>query len=842
MSRTIRNLLLFLVSLLLIACTVVAAVLIFTVLQSFPGVSGEVQLSGLQAPVDVYRDDFGVPQVYAGNVHDLFFTQGYLHAQDRFWQMDFWRHIGAGRLAEMFGESQLDTDRFLRTLGWRRVAQQELDGLDATSLALLLAYSEGVNAYLAGHSGGQLSLEYAVLRLINAGYAVEPWTPLDSMTWAKVMAWDLGGNLDSEIERAILLKTLTPQQVSELTPPYSAAMPVTVPGFTVGKAPSPQETVGRLPEYLVASLPALQVLDRRLADLHGFIGKPGTGLGSNNWVLSGERTSTGMPILANDPHLGAQMPSIWYEIGLHCAPRGEACNYDVTGFSFAGAPGVIIGHNDRVAWAFTNVGPDVQDLYIEKVNPENPNQYEVDGGWVDMQVYQETLQVSGGEPVELTVRATRHGPVISDTYLPEDFTETAGIDLPQPYVIALRWTALEPSNPFPAIWRLDRAQNWEDFRESAREFPVPSQNLLYADVDGNIGYQMPGDVPIRADGDGTLPVPGWTSEYEWTGYIPFEELPFAFNPPEGYILTANNAVAGPEYPYLISAEFDHGYRARRVVEMIEAAPGPIDNAYIQSMQGDNKDLSAEFLVPILLEIPLATDEQELARQLLTGWDYQAHMDSPAAALYAVFWKKLLAATFQDDLPEDYWPGGGSRWFAVLQNLVLQPDSPWWDIQTTAPVEGRDQVFMQAFVSALDELYQTQGKDPSKWNWGDLHTLTLTNQTLGESGIAPIEALFNRGPYRTSGGDSIVNATGWEATESFAVDWLPSMRMIVDLGDLDNSLAIHTTGQSGHAFHPNYTDMTDLWRTIQYHPMLWDRAQVEAAAKDHLRLEPENFNE
>jgi penicillin amidase len=218
------------------------------------------------------------------------------------------------------------------------------------------------------------------------------------------------------------------------------------------------------------------------------------------------------------------------------------------------------------------------------------------------------------------------------------------------------------------------------------------------------------------------------------------------------------------------------------------------------------------------------------------------MDSPAAALYAVFWKKLLAATFQDDLPEDYWPGGGSRWFAVLQNLVLQPDNPWWDIQTTAPVEGRDQVFMQAFVSALDELYQTQGKDPSKWNWGDLHTLTLTNQTLGESGIAPIEALFNRGPYRTSGGDSIVNATGWEATESFAVDWLPSMRMIVDLGDLDNSLAIHTTGQSGHAFHPNYTDMTDLWRTIQYHPMLWDRAQVEAAAKDHLRLEPEIFNE
>jgi penicillin amidase len=841
MSRNLRNLLLVLLSLLLITCTIVAALGTYSVLQSFPDLSGEIQLSGLQGPVDVYRDEFGIPQVYASNEHDLFFAQGYLHAQDRFWQMDFWRHIGAGRLSEMFGESQLDTDRFLRTLGWRRVAQQELDNLDATSLELLQSYSDGVNAYLADHSGSQLSLEYAVLGIINAEYAVEPWTPLDSMTWGKVMAWDLGGNLDSEIERAILLKTLSPEQVSEIAPPYSADMPVTVPGFTVGSADSAQETIGSLPGYLAASMPALHGLQRSLAEVHGFLGQLGNGLGSNNWALSGPLTSTGKPILANDPHLGAQMPSIWYEVGLHCVPRGEACNYDVTGFSFAGVPGVIIGHNDRVAWALTNVGPDVQDLYIEKVNPENPNQYEVNGQWVDMEVRQETLQVSDGEPIKLTVRATRHGPVISDTYLPEDFTDTAGIGLPDPYVVALRWTALEPSNPFPAIWRFDRAQNWKDFREGAREFSVPSQNLVYADVDGNIGYQMPGNIPIRASGDGTLPVPGWMDEYEWTGYIPFEELPFSFNPPEGYVLTANNAVTGTQYPYLISTDFDYGYRAKRITELLKQAPGPIDLAYIQKMQGDDKDLSAEFIVPLLMQLSLEDSGQEQARQLLVGWDYQASMDSSAAALYSVFWKHLLAATFQDDLPEDYWPGGGSRWFAVMEDLIQQPDSPWWDNKTTPGVENRDQIFAQAFSAALDELNKIQGNDPVKWNWGDLHTLTLTNQTLGESGIAPIEALFNRGPYRTSGGESIVNATGWQMTESYEVDWLPSMRMIVDLSNLNNSLAIHTSGQSGHAFHPNYTDMTDLWRTIQYHPMLWDRAQAEAVAKDQLKLLPENFN-
>jgi penicillin amidase len=807
-----------------------------TVRNSFPQTAGEISLTGLDGQVDIYRDRFGIPQVYASSEHDLFFAQGYLHAQDRFWQMDFWRHIGSARLSEMFGESQLDTDKFLRTLGWARVAQKELDTIDPTSLAILTSYADGVNAYLAGHQGSELSLEYAILKLLSPDYRPEPWQPLHSMTWAKVMAWDLGGNMDDEIYRAILSASLSPQQLADILPPYPLDNPIIVPDRnTVSSQPT---QLGLDSELLAKVSPALQRVARRSTDLAALIGPSGIGIGSNNWVISGQLTTTGRPLLANDPHLGVQMPSIWYEIGLHCVVQSDSCPYEVTGFSFAGAPGVIIGHNDRIAWGFTNVGPDVQDLFVEKINSNNPNQYEVNGEWVDMLLVQETIQVAGGEPVPLAVRYTRNGPIISDTYEPlEGFSEQAGIQLPELYALSLRWTALEPISTFTAIWQFNRARNWDEFRQAAADFAVPSQNLVYADVDGNIGYQMPGLIPLRASGDGTIPVPGWTNDYQWTGFVHFDELPYAYNPPQGYIATANNAVVGANYPYLITTDWDYGYRAKRIVEMIENAPGLIDIAYIQMMQSDNKDLNAETLVPILLQLELDDPHLEQARSLFTGWDYQAHMDSAPAALFASFWKHLLAVTFHDELPKDEPPSGGPRWFRVLEILIDQPQSPWWDDQETPAVETRDQMLTLAFQAAVAELDSALGNNPQEWAWGDLHQVTFQNATLGDSGIAPIEALFNRGGFRTSGGSSIVNATGWDASESYELVSLPSMRMIVDLGNLSASLSMHTTGQSGHAYHPNYIDMADHWRKIEYHPMVWDEDQVITAAQAHLKLVP-----
>ena len=392
------------------------------------------------------------------------------------------------------------------------------------------------------------------------------------------------------------------------------------------------------------------------------------------------------------------MPSIWYQVGLHCLPKSDECPIEVAGFSFAGVPGVVIGHNDQIAWGFTNVGPDVMDLYIEKVNPDNPNQYEVNGQWVDFEIRKETIDVVGGDPVEIDIRSTRHGPVISEVYGPlknegdpkdkefQAFKDRAGIDLPANYVIALKWTALQPSTPFQAIWGFDQAQNWEQFRQAAGNFHVPAQNLIYADMDGNIAYQMPGDIPIRANGDGTLPVPGWTDDYEWTGYIPFEELPYTVNPEEGYIVTANNQVPTFDYPYLITHDWDYGFRAQRLVDMIQNAPGKIDIPYIQSMQGDRLDANGPVFVPLLTGMKY---EAPNFKSVPSPWTYSPNgitgirLILQAAAVFNAFWRNLIKNTFNDELPEQYQADGGSRWNEVMRHL--DENSAWWDDVSTKDV-------------------------------------------------------------------------------------------------------------------------------------------------------------
>lgn len=818
--------------------------------RSFPQTNGELQLSGLDGNVDIYRDAMGVAHIYAATSHDLFFAQGYVHAQDRFWQMDAWRHIGAARLSEMFGGAQVKTDAFLRTLGWRHVAQAEWEALNPVSQSILQAYADGVNAYLKDHDKTALSLEYAVLGLLSPDYTIEKWTPIDSLTWGKAMAWDLRGNMEDEIERAELLKTLTPEQVALLYPEYPKDHPVIV------------NQIGGSESFMVDSQPAnLNYADfnfdsvlQNAALLDPFLGRLGDGIGSNSWVVSGGLTDTGMPYLANDPHLGIQMPSIWYQVSLHCVQKSNQCPFEVAGFSFAGVPGVVIGHNDRIAWGFTNVGPDVMDLYIEKVNPDNPNQYEVNGKWVDFETREEVIKIAGGKSETIVVRSTRHGPVVSDTYAPTkdsddgknpDFIpfkeRIGGVDLPEQYVVALSWTALTPSTPFEAIWGFDKAQNWNEFRMAAREFHVPAQNLVYADVDGNIGYQMPGDIPIRKNGDGTLPVPGWTDDYEWNGFIPFEEQPYTLNPKEGYIVTANNQVGPWDYPYLITQDWDYGYRAQRIVDMIQSAPGKIDKAYIQSMHGDSTDLNAASLLPTWATISYtpANANETYALDMLMKWDYACKADSQACAIFQQFWWNLDQNTINDDVAKRNRVDGGAKDFETFRHLLADPNNFFWDDKTTKDVvETRDDIFIASLSQTVSQFEKEYGKDPAKWpQWGDLHTATFRNGTLGESGIFLIEDLFNRGPFKTSGGQSLVNATGWDVGKSFEVDWLPSMRMIADMSNLNNSLTVHTTGQSGHAYAPHYDDMIPLWTAIQYYPMWWNQDSIVNDSSEHLILKP-----
>jgi len=520
---------------------------------------------------------------------------------------------------------------------------------------------------------------------------------------------------------------------------------------------------------------------------------------------------------------------------VRCATAtGADCRLDVTGFSFAGLPGVVIGHNANIAWGVTNANPDVQDLYLERINPDNPNQYEVNGEWVDMQTVDEVIQVAGGERVPVTIRYTRNGPILSDVSESQAaMAGGVGAQTGETLAVSLRWTALDPSTIIEALLMLDHASNWDEFREALRKWDVPSQNFVYADTEGNIGYQFPGRVPIRAGGDGRTPVPGWTDDYEWVGYIPFDQLPYIFNPQAGFVVTANNAVVPADSGNFLSSDWDYGYRAARITRMIEDTP-VIGIPDFQRIEGDDANPMQPVLVPLLRHLDLNDPRLEQAVALLETWDGQNTIDSSPAAVFNVFWRHLLLRTFADDLPTGWLPDG-SRAIAVVTGLIARPDSPWWDDLHTPILEMRDDVLRSAMADAVDELEGTFGADPAGWSWGRLHTATFENETLGTSGIGPIEAIFNRGPFPTAGGDSIVNATGWDAEKGYAVDWIPSERMIVDLSDMANSLSIHSTGQSGHAFHPHYIDMADMWRLIEYHSMLWTRDQVESDLQGLLTL-------
>ena len=758
-----------------------------TVRRSFPEVDGEVQAAGLDGEVEVVRDVDGVPHIYASTAHDLFFAQGYAHAQDRFWQMDFWRHIGAGRLAEMFGEDQVETDMFLRSLNFTGLAEQELASLSPEHREVLESYAEGVNAYLAERSPSQISLEYAILPLQNSGYEIEPWTPVHSLTWAKVMSWDLSWNMLQEIDRATLSATLPLDRIEQLYPDFPDDKPVIVPDDqapTAHARPPMTLSNGQLTTLLAAGERARNVWD--------LTGGGFSGIGSNNWVIGGSRTETGLPILANDPHLAIQMPSIWYLSGLHCTESGPDCPYQVAGYSFAGIPGVVVGHNERIAWGVTNESVDTQDLFIEKINPDDPRQYEFQGEWVDASLRPETITVAGGDDVDYEVLVTRHGPIISNTYFEDPPFQGSALELPTPYAVSLAWQSLQPSTLVEAVIGLNKAANYEEFRAAASKWDIAAQNLVYGDVDGNIAYQSTGEVPIRASGDGSSPVPGWTGEYEWVGVVPFEDLPRMFNPPRDYVATANNRVLAGSEPFF-SVDSDLGYRASRIEEMIDGTD-QYSVASAQAMQMDNRDGGAANLMPHLLAIESESDAVNAMQEVLQPWSegddpFQSAPASPGAAAYQAIWVHLLALTFHDELPEDSWPEGGSRWFEVTAGLLELPDDPWWDDASTDAVEDRDAIIQMAMRDAHAELTELLGSDTAGWEWSRLHTASFENQTFGQSGIGPIEWLFNRNaPERLGGGADLVNAVGFYPPEGYVVDWIPSMRMVIDLSDFSRSTA------------------------------------------------------
>jgi len=802
--RTLKKVLLGLLVFLVVLAAGVGGALVYLVRHSFPQTDGTISVPGLQAEVRVLRDEWGIPQIYAQNNHDLFFAQGYVHAQDRFWQMEFWRRIGMGRLAEILGDSALESDQFLRTMGFARVAEEEMRLMDSQTRSILQAYADGVTAYIQQRKG-RLGIEFTLLGLTGVKFDPEPWTPVHTLTWAKVMAYDLGGNMDEEIIRTELLRKFGSEAVQQLMPTYPYDQPVVVP-------------TGVAWENVDTSL--LAVLD----GVNQFASRTLVGTGSNNWTVSGSKTVTGMPLLANDPHLAIQMPSIWYEIGLHGG------DFDVVGASFPGAPGVIIGHNQHIAWGVTNLGPDCQDLFVEKVNPANPNQYEFEGEWRDIQVIEEDIYVAGqAEPETLLVRITHHGPIVN------------GVMGPLHGTTALQWTALQPNTLFRAVLRLDLATNFDEFRDALSEWDIAAQNFVYADTEGNIGYQSTGKVPIRAAGDGLMPVPGDTGEYEWTGYIPFEALPYLYNPPQGFIVTANNAVVDEHYPYLISLEWSSGYRAARITELLQAK-AKLSVADIQAIQADTLSLPAEDFMPYLLELTPESLELGQAIEILRDWDYRSDRDSAGAAIYGAVITHLVRDTYLDEMGinifKDYLRSAPLVTVALLDGMS-NPEWRWFDDARTAQVvETRGDILLRALEDAVDDLTMRISPDMPRWKWGDVHTATFRNQSLGESGIGPIEKLLNRGPLPVNGTAEVVNNTPFSVADAYEITALPSYRQIIDLSDFRNSVSMHTTGQSGHTYNKHYDDMIPMWRDVKLHPMLWTPEQVEQAAVDTLVLEPQ----
>ncbi|WP_184545148.1 penicillin acylase family protein [Streptosporangium becharense] len=809
---------------------------------SFPQLAGELTVKGLKGKVTVYRDKNGIPHIYADSPEDLFLAQGYVHAQDRFFEMDFRRHVTAGRLSEMFGAATLTEDKVIRTMGWRRVAEKELPLLAERTRRYLDAYAGGVNAWMTENDGfAGRSLEYVLLKATAPGYEPEPWNPVDSLAWLKAMAWDLRSNMSDEIGRALVASRLPRDRVEQLWPgyPYATHQPIVTRGSVTGRGFDQDEEPDSGPREVDTR--ALTGAAEAIRAVPGLMGDPagGGGIGSNSWVVSGRHTTTGKPLLANDPHLSPSLPGVWYQAGLHCLTRSAECPFDVTGFTFSGLPGVIIGHNDRIAWGFTNLGPDVADLYLERLRDDS---YLFTGEWRPLTTRTETIKVAGGDPVPLRVRETMHGPVISDVLRDARNTlpGSAAVFGEQADAVALKWTALEPGRTADAIFAMNAAQDWSQFRAAASGFEVPAQNLVYADTEGNIGYQAPGRIPVRTRGDGTWPVPGWTGEYAWRSTIPFDELPSLYNPPEGYIVTANNAVVDPaRYPHMLTKDWAYGYRSQRIGDRLREAlknGGKVDAAAMGTLQLDTGNGLAPFLVPALTALDVTGPARD-ALELLRGWDRSQGADSAPAAYFNAVWRHLLVETFDDDLPEEAQPTGGDRWFEVVRVMLGKADDPFWDDRSTPGKETRDDMLRRALAIAYDELSARLGPDVGGWRWGDLHSLRLTHQSLGTSGIAPVEWLFNRGPFPVAGNDDAVNAAGWNVQEDYAVSWLPSMRMVVDLADLDRSRWINLTGASGHAFHDNYWDQAPLWASGGTLPMLSREESVRKAAVHTLTLSP-----
>ncbi len=779
-----------------------------------PQTEGTLLLPGVQAELRIVRDENGIPTIQAASARDAAYGLGVAHAQDRLWQMETHRRIGAGRLAEAFGEGAADTDRFLRVLGVRRTAAAQWAQLPAPSRALLQAYADGVNAVIA-------NLKARPPEFLILGLQPEPWTPEDSLAWAIMMAWDLGGNWQTELIRLRLALKLPKERIDQLMPPYPGD--AVTPSMDYAalyrglKLDQQQATSERALTRLLAAAPESEV----------------EGVGSNAWALAGSRSSTGKPLLASDPHLKLSSPALWY------FARLEAPGLKIAGATLPGLPGVVMGQNAHVAWGLTNTGPDVQDTYLERIKPDDPNQYQTPDGWARFETRQEVIKVKGGADITMTVRSTRHGPVISDAAVAGLSDDSGGGVLgggaakARPaYAIALRWTGLDIDNDIVATTQaMNSADSVEAFVRATATWQVPQQNMIVADDAGHIALISPGRVPVRKpdnDLSGLAPAPGWDARYDWAGSLPLDALPQVRDPARGFIATANQKITPPDYPHFISSHWAQPFRFQRIEQMIDAAPKhSLDD--LRRMHADVKSLAVVRLLPRLQQARSAHPLAAAAMQQLAGFDGTMAADKAAPLIYWAWHRHLSEQVLTDKMGAPLYDRllGQRGYFDAIEGVLARDDAWWCDDTTTPAVETCNDQVNRALTAALDELQVLQGPDVAAWQWGRAHQARSEHRPF--SRVKPLARWFEqRAPV---GGDAYTVNVGRvslkaDATtgEYYLDEHGPSLRGRYDLGDPMQSRIIHSTGQSGVPWSPLFRNFSARWVAVDGVP-LWPPANA-----------------
>lgn len=764
-----------------------------------PQVDGAIALQGPRAEVRIERDANGVPTIKAGSLEDAAFGLGFTHAQDRLWELETHRRIVAGRLAEAFGESALDTDKFLRALGVRRAAARQWAEMGAEARATLLAYAAGVNAYL--HS----EMRARPPEFVLLGIQPADWDPVDTLGWGIMMAWDLSGNWATELLRMRLSLRMPIERINELLPPY----PGTAPLVTADYARLFRELRidGTLGQQALLFSPAAS----------------SEGVGSNNWVVHGSHTETGKPMLANDPHLKISTPALWY------FARLETPGLKLAGASLPGVPFIILGQNEHIAWGFTNTGPDVQDLYLERVKPDDPGQYQTPEGWARFETYDERIAVRGRPTVNMTVRATRHGPVISDAgEVTAGLTGARRVSADAPsYVLAMRWTALEPGQTaMDAALKMGQARSVSEFIAASALYVAPMQNMVVADREGHIGEVSAGRVPVRKpenDLKGLVPAPGWDARYDWAGYLDAGQTPREVDPERGYIATANQRIHAPDYPHYLSSEWAQPYRQQRIEQLLTARP----KHSLDSLAGIQADVKSLGVVPLLPFLQAAKSTHPLAAAAqgqLAGFDGTMAADKAAPLIFWSWVRHLTRLVLADEMGDALYERSlGTRGFRDALELILAHGGEWWcDNKSSAAAETCAEQSDRALTQALDELSARYGSDVAAWQWGKAHIARAEHRPLSHQHF--LARWFElRAPV---GGDSnTVNVSRVSLKpdpitgELYLCDHAPSLRALYDLGDPGRSRIMQSSGQSGIVFSPQYRSFLGSWARVEYVP-LW----------------------